>query len=371
VTPVRDAATSLLCPWAWLACLCLAACAAAAEEPVVNVYNWADYIGPTTLRDFERETGIKVNYDIYDTSEVVDAKLMADGSGYDVVIHSATFSHRLLRHGLFRPLDRARITNWVHLDPQLLAMFEPFDPGIRYSAPFMWGTMGFAYNIDMVRARMPDAPLDSAALVFDPAVVSRFADCGVSLLDSPTDVIPTAMLYLGHPANSVDPRHLKEVEELLQRIRPYVRYFSSTKMLVDMPNREICIGMSWSGDYSVASRRAREAGIDINLGYSVPREGVPYWLDAAYIPADAPHPDNSHMFIDFLLRPDVIAAIFNFTGYANASRGALPLVRPDFRANSAIYPDQDTMRRLHWTAVLEPKLERLRSRAWTRIKSGL
>lgn len=355
----------------WLLCACTAGIAAAAEKRVVNVYNWADYIGPTTIKDFERETGIKVNYDIYDTSEVVDAKIMAGGSGYDVVLHSATFTYRMLPHHLFLPLDKSRLTNWHHLDDRLLAMFEPFDPGTRYSAPFMWGTMGFAYNIDMVRARMPDAPLDSAALVFDPAVVSRFADCGVSLLDSPTDVIPTALLYLGHPANSVDPGHLKEVEDLLQKIRPYIRYFSSTKMLVDMPNKEICIGMSWSGDYSVAWTRAREAGININLGYSVPKEGVPFWLDGAYIPSDAPHPDNAHVFINYLLRPEVIAAISNFTGYANANRDSMPLVNPLYRNNPAIYPDEAVMARLHWTAVLEPKLERLRSRAWTRIKTGL
>lgn len=352
-------------------CAALCAGAGAGEQPVVNIYNWADYIGPTTLRDFERETGIRVNYDIYDTSEMVDAKVMAGGSGYDVVIHSATFSHRLLRHAIFRPLDRALLPNWKHLDPELLAIFEPFDPGSSYGAPYMWGTMGFSYNLDMVRERMPDAPLDSAALVFEPSVVSRFADCGVSLLDSPTDVIPTVMLYLGHEANSVDPVELKEAERVLTSVRPYIKYFSSTKMLVDMPNREVCISMSWSGDYSVAWTRAREAGIDMNLGYSVPKEGVPFWLDAAYIPVDAPHPHNAHLFINFLLRPDVIAAVSNFTGYANANRDATPLVKQEFRDNPAIYPDENFKRRLHWTAVLEPKVERLRSRAWTRVKSGL
>ena len=356
---------------AWLLLCCIAGGAGADEEKVVNVYNWADYIGPTTVKDFERETGIKVNYDIYDTSEVVDAKVMAGGSGYDVVMHSATFAFRMLKHGIFRPLDRNKLTNWHHLDPELLALFEPFDPGIRYSAPYMWGTMGFAYNLDMIHERMPDAPLDSAALVFDPAIVSRFADCGVSLLDSPTDVIPTAMLYLGHDANSVKPEELKEAEELLKKIRPYIKYFNSTKMLMDMPNKEICIGMSWSGDYSVAWTRAREAGIKMNLGYSVPKEGSPYWLDAAYIPKDAPHPDNAHLFISFLLRPDVIAAISNFTGYANANRDATALVKQEYRDNPAIYPDAVFKRRLHWTAVLEPKVERLRSRAWTRVKSGL
>jgi len=345
--------------------------APAAEERVVNVYNWADYIGPTTIADFERETGIKVNYDIYDSSEIVDAKIMAGKSGYDVVVHAASFTTRLLGHGIFRPLDRSRLPNWTNLDPELLSLFDEFDPGMTYGAPYMWGTVGFAYNVDMIKARMKDAPVGSAAFVFDPAIASRFADCGISLLDSPTDVIPMAMLYLGHDANSVDPDELKEVENLLKAIRPYVKYFSSTKLLNDLPNREVCIAMSWSGDYSVAWRRAREAGIRINLAYTVPKEGVPIWMDAAYIPADAPHPDNAHRFIDFLLRPKVIAAVSDFTGYANANKAATPYVNPEYTGNPAIYPDAEIMRRLHTTALMAPKVERRRSRTFTRIKTGL
>ncbi|MGH8246075.1 MAG: polyamine ABC transporter substrate-binding protein [Gammaproteobacteria bacterium] len=363
------------CPFA----LCLVAAMAAAplvpaaaeEERILNIYNWADYIGRTTIADFEHEFAIKVNYDIYDSAEVVDTKLMAGLSGYDVVMHSATFTHRLLPAGIFRPLDRSRLPNWKHLDPKLLALFDSFDAGMRYSAPYMWGTLGFSYNVDMVRERLPDAPLDSAAFVFEPENAARFADCGVTLLDSPTDVIPTAMLYLGHEANSVDPAELKEAETLLKAIRPYVKYFDSTKMLIDMPNKEVCVAMSWSGDYSVAWTRAREAGIDINLAYMVPKEGVPIWLDAAYIPADAPHPDNAHQFIDYLLRPEVIAAISNFTGYANANRSATPLVKPEYTGNPAIYPDADILKRLHTSTVKPPKIERLRSRTWTRVKTGL
>jgi putrescine transport system substrate-binding protein len=349
----------------------LSAPAAGSEEPVLNVYNWADYIGPTTLADFEREFGIKINYDIYDSSEVVDTKLMAGRSGYDIVIHSATFSHRLMPAGIYLPLQREKLPNWEHLDPRLLGIFESFDPGMRYSAPYMWGTMGFSYNVDMVRARAPDAPLDSAAFVFEPEYAALFADCGLTLLDSPTDVIPAALLYLGYQANSMNPDELKKAELLLKGIRPYIKYFDSTKMLIDMPNKEVCVAMSWSGDYSVAWRRARDAGIDLNLAYSVPKEGVPIWLDAAYIPADAPHPDNAHKFINFLLRPEVIAPISNFTGYANANRDATALVNPEYTSNPAIYPDEDILRRLHPSTVQPPKLERLRSRAFTRVKTGL
>jgi putrescine transport system substrate-binding protein len=353
------------------ALLFLAAAGATAEEPVLNVYNWADYIGPDTIRNFEREFGIRVNYDTYDSSEVVDSRLLAGRSGYDIVFHSAAFSRRLLGVGIFRELDKSRLPNWRHLDPGLLAKFAEFDPGLRHGAPFMWGTLGFTYNVDMVKARMPDAPLDSAAFLLDPKVIARFADCGVSLLDSPTDVIPTTMLYLGRPANSVEEADLDAAERTLAAIRPYVRYFDSTKMLLDLPNREVCVAMTWSGDYAVAARRAEEAGVPINLAYTVPREGVPVWMDAVFIPADAPHPENAHEFINYLLRPEVIAAITNFTGYANCNRDATPLVEPGIRNDPAIYPDDVVIERLHVTAVLPPKLERLRSRTWTRVKTGL
>lgn len=353
------------------ALLCAAAPAAAAEEPVVNMYNWTDYIGPDTLRDFERETGIRVNYDVYTSSEIVDAKLMAGGSGYDVVIHSSTFTRRLLPIGMFRPLDKSRLPHWKHLDPGLVALFEAFDSGLRYTVPYLWGTTGFLYNVDMVRERLPDAPLDSSAFVFDPANAAKLADCGIALLDSPTDVIPAAMLYLGYPANSVEPEELRAAGELLSAIRPYIKYFDSTKPLNDLPNREICVALGWSGDYSIAVTRAKEAGLDIRLEYFVPREGVPFWLDAAYIPADAPHPENAYQLLDFLLRPEVIAGVSNYTGYANANRDATPLVNPEITGNPALYPDAAILARLHPTSVLPPKIERLRSRAWTRVRTGL
>jgi putrescine transport system substrate-binding protein len=343
------------------------------EEAVLNVYNWADYIDPALLEEFEAEYGIRVNYDIYDSSEIVDTKLMTGGSGYDVVMHSASFSARLIPIGVYHQVDTSRLENWRHIDQQLVAKIAGNygDDGVIAGVPYMWGTTGFSYNRSMVLERMPDAPLDSAALVFDPDVVSRFADCGVTLLDDPTSVIPTAMLYLGYPADSVEPRHLSEVEALLKSVRPYIRYFSSTKMLLDLPSQEVCIAMSWSGDYSVAASRAREAGLDIELGYSVSREGGTDWYDLMYIPADAPHMGNAYLFLDYMLRPEVIARASNYTGYANANRSATALVDPSITGDPAIYPDEAVLKRLHPSRVLEPKLERLRSRAWTKIKTGL
>lgn len=338
---------------------------------MLNVYNWADYIGESTIPDFEREFGIEVNYDVYDSSEIVDAKLMAGSTGYDVVVHSATFAARLFDKGFFLPIDRAKLPNWRHLDPDLLDILDEYDPGNAYSVPYMWGTVGYAYNVDMIHARMQDPPLDSADMIFDPAVASKFADCGISFLDSPTDVIPMASLYLGHGADSVNPRHLAEAEALLQGVRPYIKYFSSTKMLLDLPNREVCIAMSWSGDYATAAKRAEQAGVDIDLAFTVPKEGAPPWFDILLIPRDAPHPDNAHKFINYLMRPKVIAAITNQTSYANANVPAERYVKPEVLNDPAIYPDEEMRRRLEPSRVLPPKLERLRTRVWTRFKAGL
>jgi putrescine transport system substrate-binding protein len=364
---LRHAAAAAATVLASLGALCHAA---PAEQPVLNVYNWADYIAPDTLSNFTRETGIKVNYDIYDSSEIVDTKLMAGASGYDVVIHAANMAARLAPAGILRPLDKSRIPNLRFLDPRVLETYQRYDPGLRYGVPFTWGTTGFTYNVRMIRERMPDAPVDSAALVFDPKIVSRFADCGVTLLDSSTDVLPMALAYLGHDSNSVEPADLNEAVQLLLAIRPYVRYFSSQKMLIDIPAEEICIAMSWSGDYVVARNRARDVGHPVELAFDVPKEGTPAWFDAAYIPADAPHPDNAHVFLDYLMRPAVLAAVTNTVGYANASREATPLVRAELRNDPAIYPDEVVMQRMQTPFVLPPKTERLRSRAWSRVKTG-
>lgn len=341
------------------------------ETAILNIYNWSDYIDPSIISEFESEYGIHVNYDIYDSSEMVDTKLLTGSTGYDIVVHSASFSARLIPIGVYQVVDYRRLGNWHHINSELMTKISAsYGTGVT-GVPYMWGTTGYTYNRDMILQRMPDAPLDSAALLFDPAVVSRFADCGVSLLDDPISVIPMAMLYLGHPPNSVQPDHLREAEQLLKAVRPYIKYFSSTKMLLDLPSEEVCIAMSWSGDYSVASSRAAEAGIDIELAYTIPREGATDWYDVMYIPADAPHVNNAYLFLDFMLRPDIIARASNYIGYANANSSSTSLVDPEIARDVGIYPDADTMQRLHPSRILPPKQERRRSRTWTRIKTGL
>ena len=343
----------------------------AEEERVVNVYNWADYIAADTISNFETEFGLKVNYDEYDSAEVVDAKLLAGSSGYDVVLHSGAMASRLIPEGFFLPLDMNKLPNAKHLDPEIMAFLETYDPGNKHSVPYMWGSTGITYNVDMIRERMPDAPVDSGDLIFKPEIVSKFADCGISLLDSPLDVIPSALAYLGHDVNSINPEILQQAEDLLTAVRPYIRYFSSTKSLIDIPNGEICIAMNWSGDYATAAVRAAEAGIDITLAYTVPKEGTAAWFDILIIPADAPHPDNAHLFLNYLMRPEVIAAITNEYHYGNTNLAASQYVKPEVLADPAIYPPAEQRKRLHASKALPPKAERLRTRVWTRIKTGL
>lgn len=372
-----------LAKWTWLVLglIGISSISTASEQDLIdaakgmpqklNIYNWADYIHPDAITRFEEEFGIDITYDIYDSSEIVDTKLMTGRSGYDVVVHAASFTARLATVGIFHPVDFNKLPNWHHLDPNLIRRAdEKYSNGLQ-GVPFFWGTTGITYNVDLIKERMPNAPLDSSALIFDPEIISQFTDCGISFLDDPTSVIPMAMMYLGYPANSVDLQQLKEVETLVKAVRPYITYFSSTKMLLDLPSEEVCIAMSWSGDYSVASNRAKEAGIDINLDYIIPKEGGGMWFDNMYIPEDAPHRENAYLFLNYMLRPEVIAASTDYIGYANANSSATPLVNPNLAANVAIYPDTETLQRLQTTEVLAPKEERKRSRTWTKIKTGL
>ena len=372
-----------LAKWTWLvlSLIAISSISTASEQDLIdaaqgtpqklNIYNWADYIHPDAITGFEQEFGIDITYDIYDSSEIVDTKLMTGRSGYDVVVHAASFTARLATVGIFHPVDFNKLPNWHHLDPNLIRRAdEKYSNGLQ-GVPFFWGTTGITYNVDLIKERMPNAPLDSSALIFDPEIISKFTDCGISFLDDPTSVIPMAMMYLGYPANSVDLQQLKEVETLVKAVRPYITYFSSTKMLLDLPSEEVCIAMSWSGDYSVASNRAKEAGIDINLDYIIPKEGGGMWFDNMYIPEDAPHRENAYLFLNYMLRPEVIAASTDYIGYANANKSATPLVNPSLTANVAIYPDAATLQRLQTTEVLAPKEERKRSRTWTKIKTGL
>ena len=344
---------------------------AAAEEPVLNVYNWADYIAPETIADFEREFGIEVNYDTYDSSETVEAKLLAGSTGYDVVDVAYYNASRIIPAGVFQALDRDRLPLLGNLDPWVLARAEAYDPGNRYGVPYMWGSTGFAYNARLVEKFAPGAPVDSADMLFDSAVVSRLAACGVTWVDEPADVIAMALIYLGLDPNSMAADDLARAEALLKSVRPHIRYFSTTRMMTDLPNEDVCVAMSYAGDYAQARARALEVGSEVPLRYTVPREGSVLWADGMFIPRDAPHPDNAHKFLNYLLRPEVIAHVTNVIHYASGNAAALPFVDPVILADPAAYPSPEARELLRLRLAFGPKQERQRMRLWSRVKTGL
>ena len=366
-------AVALLAAVALVAAVALSGCKPAhkgEEAKVVNVYNWADYIGKDTLARFEGATGIKVVYDTYDADETLEAKMMAGDSGYDVVSTSTDFFSRQIKAGIYQKLDRSKLPNWNNLDPHVLEIEAGADPGNQYAMPYLRHVNGFAYNVDMIKQRMPDAPLDSLDMIFKPEIIARFADCGVSFLDQAEDVLQLALNYLHLDPNSTNPADYKRAEKLLLSVRPYIRAFDSSEYMNGLGNREFCISMSWSGDYAAARARAKAAGVDVNLAFTVPREGANASFDALLIPVDAPHPEAAHRFLNFILEPRVIADITNEIHYANDNLASTPFVDPNILNDPAIYPTPATAARLYESAEVNPALERIRTRTWTRIKTA-
>lgn len=339
---------------------------AAAEE--VHVYNWSDYIGPDTVKAFEAETGIKVVYDVYDSNEVLEAKLLAGSSGYDVVVPTSTFLRRQIPAEVYQPLDREKLPHWDNLDPELMREAEADDPGNAYGAIYLWGTNGIGYNVAKVRERLgEDAPVDSWALVFDPQYAAKLADCGITMLDTASEMVPLALTYLGLPADSTRPEDLEKVAALFAAVRPHVRYFSAAQYNNDLASGEVCVSVGFSGDVFIA---AEEAADGIEIAYSVPKEGAMLWFDMLAIPADAPNPGPAHAFIDFLLRPEVIAGVKNAVFYPNANKAAAPMVDPAILADPSIYPTPEVMARLFPQPVHAARDERALTQLWTRVRTG-
>ena len=337
----------------------------------LHVYNWADYIGKDTIAQFERTTGIKVVYDTYDADETLEAKMMAGDSGYDAVSTSTDYFSRQIKAGIYRPLDRALLPNWKNLDPHILAIEAQADPGNRHAMPYLRHVNGFAYNVDLIRARMTDAPVDSLDMIFRPGIIRRFADCGVTFLDSAEDVLQLALNYLHLDPNTTQPEDYKRAEQLLLAVRPYIRAFDSSEYMNGLANGEFCISMSWSGDYATSRGRARAAGVDVHLAFTVPKEGANGSFDAWLIPADARHPLAAHKFLNYILEPRVIAAITNEIHYANDNRAADAYVNPQILNDPTVYPSPAVETRLYTAREAGPALERLRTRTWTRIKTNL
>ena len=355
-----------------LSCLLFAATTIQADDKVLHVYNWSDYIAPDTLENFQAATGIKVTYDVYDSNEVMEAKLLAGGSGYDVVFPTAQpFAERQIKAGLYRKLDMSKLGNYGNLDPAILKALQTPDPGNTHVVPYMWGTSGIGYNVDKVKALLGDnMPTDSWALIFDPAIASKLAACGISVMDDEMEGMSAALLYLGKDPNTTDPKDFEAAVELFKKVRPYIKYFHSSQYINDLANGDLCVAHGYSGDVLQARDRADEAGSNVHVAYTVPKEGAILWIDVMAIPSDAPHPDNAYAFINYLLKPDVIAAISNEVAYANANQAATGLVDEAVRNDPGVYPPQDVKERLVTIGTLPDKVQRLKVRAWTRIKSG-
>ena len=341
------------------------------DEKVLNVDNWSDYIQPTVIADFEHEYGIKVNYDVFDSNEILETKLLTGHTNYDVVVPSGAFLERQLQADIYRKLDKALLPNLKNVDPQVASATALYDPGNQYAVDYMWITSGIGFNTAAIRARLPQAPVSSWRMLFDPAVVAKFQDCGISILDAPSEVVGTVLLFLGKNPNSNSPADLKAAEQLLHAMRPYVRYVDSSRYIDNLANGDICLAMGWSGDIKQAHDRAAEAGKGVDLAYTIPQEGAMANYDVLAIPADAPHVTNAHLFIDYLLRPQVAARNSNLIKYANALDPALqPQLDPAVRADPGVYPPQEVRARLTPERARPADYQRLLTRMWTRFKTG-
>ena len=347
-----------------------AASAAAGEEKVLNVYNWSDYIEPTVIPAFEKETGIKVNYDVFDSNEVLETKLLTGHTNYDVVAPSGPFLERQIKAGVYRKLDKSLLPNLKYLDPGVARSEALYDPGNDYAIDYMWITSGPGYNVAKINERMANAPVDSWRMFYDPAVVTKFKDCGVSILDAPTEIVGTVLQYLGKDPNSQSTDDLKAAETVLMAIRPYIRYVHSSRYIDDLANGETCLALGWSGDVKQAHDRAQEAGKGIELAYSIPQEGAIMNLDVLAIPADAPHPHNAHLFLDYLMRPEIAAKNTNFLKYANGGLPTNALISEAVRNDPGIYPPAAVNAKLVAERAKSQEFSRLLIRTWTRFKTG-
>jgi putrescine transport system substrate-binding protein len=347
-----------------------AAAPVSSEEKVVNVFNWSDYIDPATLEQFTAETGIKVNYDVFDSNEVLETKLLAGNTGYDVVVPSASFLERQIKAGVFRKLDRTKLTNWDNLDTEVLQRVALHDPGNEHSVNHMWGTTGIGYNEGKVKAIDANAPVDSWSLVLDPKWAAKFKDCGISVLDAPSEIVGIALAYLGKDPNSQDEADLKLAEDLLLKVRPYIRMIHSSNYIDALANGEICIAVGWSGDVLQSRDRAEEAGQGNVIKYSVPKEGTIIWFDMYAVPNDAPHPDNAHTFINFMMRPEVAAANSNFINYANGNAASLEFIDESVRNDPGVFPSDEVKAKLFPDLAESAEFTRLLNRSWTRFTTG-
>ncbi len=340
-------------------------------DKVVNVYNWSDYIDPKVIEDFKADTGIKVRYDTFDSNDVLETKLLAGKSGYDVVVPTGYFLERQIKAGVFQKLDKSKLPHLGNVWPAIAERLAIYDPGNQYAVNYMWGTTGIGFNVAKAKERLGAAgAVASWDLIFKPENLAKFKDCGVDLLDSPDDVLAAALKYPGLDPNTTDAKAIERAAELVATVRPYVRKFHSSEYLNALASGEICLVVGWSGDIKQAARRAREAKNGVEIGYVIPQGGSQMFFDNLAIPKDAPHPDAAHAFIDYLLRPEVAARNSNFLGYANGNLASQKFINEAVLDDRTVYPDEATMRQLYVMRARDQKTQRLMNRLWTRLKTG-
>jgi putrescine transport system substrate-binding protein len=357
-----------------IAAACAAIAPAAAQsnrERVVNVYNWSDYIAPTVVEDFNKESGIKVRYDTFDSNDTLETKLLAGKSGYDVVVPTGYFLERQIKAGVVQKLDKARLPNLANLWPEISQRLAKYDPGNEYAVNYMWGTTGIGYNARKAREVLgPNGTIDSWDIVFKPETLAKFKDCGVHLLDASDDILAAALHYLGLDPNSSNEADLQKAADLVMKIRPYVRKFHSSEYLNALASGEICLVVGFSGDIKQSQKRAVEAKNGVEIAYAIPKEGAQLWFDNLAIPRDAKNVAEANEFINYLQRPEVAAKNTNFISYANGNLASQKFIDKSIIDDKAIYPNEATMRKLYTIGAPDPKTQRLINRLWTRIKTG-
>ncbi|MEX1994867.1 MAG: polyamine ABC transporter substrate-binding protein [Steroidobacteraceae bacterium] len=344
--------------------------ATAPEDKVLYVLNWSDYIGETTVKDFEAKTGIKVTYDVFDSNEVLETKLLAGRSGFDVVVPTAPFLERQIKAGVFLKLDKSQLPNLVNMDPQIMERTTLHDPGNEHAITYLWGTVGIGYNVDLVRKALGTEVIASWSAIFEPENAAKLAKCGITMLDSPTDVFASVLIYKGLDPNSEKPEDLAVIEETLMKVRPYVKYLHSSSYINDLASGEICVALGWNGDVLQARDRGAEAARPVRIAYSIPSEGAINYFDMLAIPADAPHPGNAHEFLNFMMDPAVIARVSDKVRFANGNAASLPLISAQVRDDPAIFPDAQVRATLRQDLAESPEFSREMNRAWTRIRTG-
>ncbi len=351
--------------------IALTAIATAASAEEVRVYNWSDYIDEGLLTKFEEETGLDLVYDVFDSNEVLETKMLAGGSGYDVVVPSGTFLQRQIAAGAFQKLDASKLPNAGNMWDVIEARTAQYDPGNAYSINYMWGSTGIGVNVGKVQELLgEDAPMGSLSLLFDPANMEKLSACGVHFLDAPAEMIPAALAYLGLNPDSHEPDDIAKTEEVFAAIRPYVQKFHSSEYINALANGEICVAFGWSGDILQARDRAYEAENGVEIAYNAPSEGALMWFDQMAIPADAPNPEGAHVFLNFIMDAANMAAASNYVYYANGNLASQPMLEEDVIGDTAIYPDEATLENLYTTRPYDPKVQRVVTRLWTKIKSG-